>query len=98
MRLLQAVSSLHLPQWCIAAGVIRNKVWDYLHDYADRTEPSDIDMLFFDRERTGDCYQTDIEQRFSALMPGLKWEAMHFAHFRHQPVHSHGFICSQSPC
>ena len=79
MELLQAVRSLSLSQWCIAAGVIRNTVWDYLHDYTDRTEPSDIDLLFFDGERTDDSYQTDIEQQLSTLMPDVNWEAVNQA-------------------
>ena len=79
MDLLRAVRSLQLSEWCIAAGVIRNKVWDHLHNYSDRTEPSDIDVLFFDQERTAGSFQADVEQRLSALMPRVNWEAVNQA-------------------
>jgi len=31
LRDLDIVQSLGLPQWCIAAGYVRNHVWDHLH-------------------------------------------------------------------
>lgn len=74
--LLRDVRSLQLPEWCIAAGVIRNNVWDHLRNYSDRTEPSYIDVLFFDQERAAGSYQGDVEERLSALMPGVNWEAV----------------------
>lgn len=48
MGLLRAVRSLEIDQWCIAAGTIRNKVWDHLHGFVEPTLPSDIDVLIYD--------------------------------------------------
>jgi len=79
MSLLQAVRTLGLDQWCIAAGAIRNKVWDDLHNYAEPTLPSDIDVLFYDAVRTEPAYENDIEQQLSELVPDVHWEAVNQA-------------------
>ncbi len=79
MELLRAVRSIGLGEWCIAAGTIRNKVWDDLHSYAQPTLPSDIDVLFFDAERTSSDYEAEIEARLSLLVPNVRWEAVNQA-------------------
>lgn len=48
MPLLKTVAALALPDCYIAAGFVRNMVWDYLHDY-DATPLNDVDVVFFDR-------------------------------------------------
>jgi uncharacterized protein len=79
MDLLRAVRAMHLQQWCIAAGVIRNKVWDHLHGYSDRTLPADIDVLFYDRDRIDHTYEADIESQLATIVPGVRWEAVNQA-------------------
>ncbi|MFO1163505.1 MAG: nucleotidyltransferase family protein [Reyranellaceae bacterium] len=49
---LRAVRTLALPDWCIAAGFVRNRVWDHLHGIAPARAPVDIDVLFFDARRS----------------------------------------------
>ena len=46
MSILRIVQALQLNDCWIAAGVIRNKVWDYLHN--TQTEINDIDVIYFD--------------------------------------------------
>jgi len=48
MRALQLASALRLDDWCIAAGFVRNLVWDKLHEKAERTPLTDIDLIYFD--------------------------------------------------
>ncbi len=79
MDLLRAVRSIGLREWCIAAGTIRNKVWDDLHSFAEPTLPSDIDVVFFDAERTSSDYETEIEAQLSFLVPNVRWEAVNQA-------------------
>ena len=45
MKQLRAARSLGLPDWCIAAGFVRNRVWDHLHGIAPPTPLADIDVL-----------------------------------------------------
>ena len=47
MNLLVSVRELGLPDWYLAAGVIRNTVWDVLHGYKKHTPLNDIDVVYF---------------------------------------------------
>lgn len=71
---LRAARALTLPDWCIAAGFVRNRVWDHLHGIWPPRPPADIDVLYFDagdiaKEREAEC-----ERRLGALLPGLPWQ------------------------
>ena len=48
MKLLNAVSSLNLPDWWICAGFVRAKIWDELHGFDERTPTPDIDVIYYD--------------------------------------------------
>nr|WP_300309440.1 nucleotidyltransferase family protein [Halomonas sp.] len=45
---LERASELRLRDWCLAAGFVRNLVWDRLHEYAQSTPLDDIDLVYFD--------------------------------------------------
>lgn len=45
---LEAASRLCLPDWCLAAGFVRNLVWDKMHGFGDLTPLNDIDLIYFD--------------------------------------------------
>jgi len=79
MGLLRAVRALGLSEWCIAAGAIRNRVWDHLHGHSEPTLPSDIDVLFYDRTRTDSAYETEIERRLIIAIRSVRWEAVNQA-------------------
>lgn len=74
MGLLSNVRSLGLDDWCIAAGTIRNLVWDDAHSHADKTYPGDIDVLIFDEQRTTASYETGLEQQLAKLDSHVRWE------------------------
>lgn len=46
-RLIEYASSLELNDWCLAAGFVRNLVWDKLHDHHPATPFNDIDLIYF---------------------------------------------------
>ena len=48
MKQLRAARTLALPDWCIAAGFVRNRVWDHLHGISPPRQPADIDVLYYD--------------------------------------------------
>lgn len=48
LRDLRLVEALRLPYWCIAAGYVRNHVWDFLHGYERPTPLNDVDILYYD--------------------------------------------------
>ncbi|WP_178022407.1 nucleotidyltransferase family protein [uncultured Paenibacillus sp.] len=72
---LQLVADLGLPQGCIAAGYIRNFVWDVLHGYVERTPLHDVDVLYYDPA----CLEEEAEKAYDARLrernPQLNWSA-----------------------
>ena len=48
MKALEALATLDLPDAWIAAGFLRNLVWDYLHGYKTMTPLNDLDVIYFD--------------------------------------------------
>lgn len=73
MKLLKAVASLGLPDCYIAAGFVRNMVWDHLHGY-DATQLNDVDVVFFDRANISNGYIARIQEKLSSLEPSVSWE------------------------
>jgi uncharacterized protein len=80
MRLLEAARELALPGWCIAAGFVRNMVWDLLHGYGERTPLNDLDLIYYDaddlREETEKRYEDLLQQ---AELDGQQDQASHWS-------------------
>jgi Nucleotidyltransferase len=49
---LAQVRALGLPDCWVAAGFVRDAVWDHLHGYAPQLL-GDVDVIWFDRARAG---------------------------------------------
>lgn len=82
MAMLNAAHQLRLPSWAIAAGAIRNLVWDELHGFAVRTPLHDVDLVFYDdsldREEESaviHAAQQDLQHHF----PALEWDLVNQA-------------------
>lgn len=60
-RDLELVQNLGLPNWYMAAGYVRNRVWDWLHSYADPTPLNDIDVIYFDEVHQDEHYEKELE-------------------------------------
>jgi hypothetical protein len=74
MAQLRAARDLALPDWCIAAGFVRNRVWNARHGMAPRCEPHDVDVLFFDPADSGRDREADAERRLARAVPDTLWE------------------------
>ena len=73
MAIIGAVAELRLPDGWIAAGFVRNRVWDVLHDYARPTPLADIDVIYFDPvDRTKTAEKT-IEAALHSSLSSLPW-------------------------
>ncbi|WP_135458324.1 nucleotidyltransferase family protein [Vibrio echinoideorum] len=74
MQILGCVCQLGLPQCYVAAGFVRNLVWDHLHDFDSPTPLNDIDVIYFDPIDTsyesGLRYEDLLKQR----LPELNWQ------------------------
>jgi len=69
MKQLRCVRTLGLPDWCIAAGFVRNRVWDHLHGISPPRPPADIDVLYYDRTDLSKAPEQEFEARLNALLP-----------------------------
>ncbi|RZI43834.1 nucleotidyltransferase family protein [Herbaspirillum sp. HC18] len=73
MRALRIAHELSLPDWCIAAGFVRNLVWDRLHGYETTTPLADIDLVFFDPADASVARERLLEEKLAAIAPSLPW-------------------------
>ncbi len=76
MGALEAVAGLGLPDAWIGAGFLRGAVWDRLHGYAERTPPSDIDVIYHDPGNLDPALDRGLEKRLGAILsnlPGAPW-------------------------
>lgn len=74
MKQLRAARTLGLPDWCIAAGFVRNRVWDHLHGISPPRAPADIDVLYFDAADVSKEREVAYETRLDQMVPGASWE------------------------
>ena len=81
MDILRIAASLKLPDCYVAAGFVRNMVWDYIHGY-DFTPLNDVDVIYFDK--VGQCSTDSIQRQLSLLRPSVNWEIKNqaFMHIR----------------
>ncbi|MEM7666525.1 MAG: nucleotidyltransferase family protein [Pseudomonadota bacterium] len=70
---LSVVADLDLPDCWIAAGFVRDAVWDHLHGRQPAIPAGDVDVVWFSHAA---LYQADdraIEAELARRMPGLDW-------------------------
>lgn len=86
---LEQVKALGLNDWYIAAGYVRNRVWDHLHGIDGEPALADVDVIHFDA--TDLCEETDrmCEAALRAARPDRNWSVKNQArmHVRnhHEP-------------
>ena len=74
MEQLRAARTLALPDWCIAAGFVRNRVWDHLHGIVPARLPVDIDVIYYDADDLSKEREGEYEAALDRLLPGLPWQ------------------------
>jgi hypothetical protein len=74
MKQLRAVRTLALPDWCIAAGFVRNRVWDHLHGIVPPRPSADIDVLYYDASDVSKEREAAYETRLDQMISGVSWE------------------------
>lgn len=74
MSALRALEQLDLPDAWIAAGFVRNAVWDRLHGRGpDMGLLADVDVVFFCAADTSRARERTIEAMLSSALPGVPW-------------------------
>lgn len=57
----------------LGGGVIRNIVWDDLHNYREMTPIDDIDVIYFDEQDKRKEHDLTIEKKLKVTMPNFNW-------------------------
>ncbi|WP_145519419.1 nucleotidyltransferase family protein [Yersinia mollaretii] len=77
MQALSIARELGLNQWCLAAGFVRNLVWDQLHGHSSPTPLNDIDLVYFDEQNISKQHDLQLEaqlqQHSSSQHPPFPW-------------------------
>lgn len=73
MDILKAAQQLQLPDWWICAGFVRSKVWDFLHEFNERTVLPDIDVVYFDEGTIDEAEEKRLEKVLHELLPEVPW-------------------------
>ena len=88
---LEALRATRAPDCWMAAGVIRNAVWDGFHGRRPSI-PEDIDAIYFDPSDLSLAREARIEEELRRAMPELPWSVRNQArmHLRngHAPYRS----------
>ena len=70
---LKAVAALHLPDCWIAAGFVRDAVWDHQHGYDVADPTGDVDVIWYDPASPQAVVDRRIEEQLRSAMPKLCW-------------------------
>ncbi len=62
-----------LPDAWIAAGAVRNAVWDALHGPDHSTPLTDVDVIWFDAMNASEAQDRRLQSRLCAALPGVTW-------------------------
>jgi len=73
MNMLKIVKDLNLPDWWIGAGFVRNKVFDYLHEYKKRTKLNDTDIIYFDSKDLSEKTEENLQRKLKKKYSKVKW-------------------------
>jgi hypothetical protein len=74
MACLQVVASLRLPDWYIAAGFLRNAIWDVQHGRKIPAPLNDVDVVYFDAMDCTTATEEQIKSELHRLLPEAPWE------------------------
>lgn len=73
MEILLNAKTLGLPDWWVCAGFVRSKIWDALHDFAERTPLPDVDVVYFDKHNQDEEAEKLLEQKLRRMNPAIPW-------------------------
>jgi hypothetical protein len=73
MRLLRLVALMQLPDAWLAAGFVRNLVWDDLHQQPS-SPLNDVDVIFFDPTDVEGLRAQHATEKLLAVAPDVNWQ------------------------
>lgn len=88
MTALRMAREMNLPDWWIAAGFVRNKIWDVVHEKTERTALNDVDVVYFDSEIPEERFDLDLERKLAAMDGSLPWSVKNQARMHTRNGHA----------
>lgn len=87
-HLLGVVAELDLPDCWIAAGFVRNAVWDALHGRRPNPQQGDVDVIWFDPDCLSPEVDREYEEQLRLSVPSIEWSVKNQArmHLRNGDV------------
>ncbi|MFC3050618.1 nucleotidyltransferase family protein [Kordiimonas pumila] len=85
---LRAVRKIGLSEAYLAAGFVRNKVWDSFYHPPLNMPEADLDVVYFDADHADKNIDCLIEKELSELCSGHEWQVRNQAHMHHFGGHS----------
>jgi hypothetical protein len=73
LNLLKALQKIGEEELWIAGGFVRNLVWDYLHEYSVPTKLDDIDVFFYNKNKTSKEWEKTILNNLKSIFPDANW-------------------------
>lgn len=73
LEILRVVRILSLPDWAVAGGAVRDRVWDALHDRRP-SPPKDVDVVYFDPSDLERSREREAESLLSERRPDVEWD------------------------
>jgi hypothetical protein len=67
------VNELNLPDCWIAAGFVRNAVWDHLHGLQAKPIEGDVDVIWFDPQCLDPTVDRKHEEQLRTAEPSICW-------------------------
>lgn len=71
---LECIQYLNLPQCYLAAGFVRNLLWDHLHQKLVASTLNDIDVIYYDSDEIDDEAYLKYEAELTLRMPHVEWQ------------------------
>ena len=83
--ILEIIRSLELKDSWLAAGCVRNFIWNMLSERPGFDSETDVDVIFFDPSYA-EAETTELEAKLKADWPQYRWELRNQAYMhRHSP-------------
>lgn len=74
MQILKAVAALSVDNAFVAAGFLRNLVWDALHAIHPPTPLNDVDVIYFDNTDPYPHAASDYQAQLTKQLPDVRWQ------------------------
>jgi hypothetical protein len=94
MKDLTLVRDMILPDCYIAAGYIRNYVWDRLHGFNKQEKHNDIDVVYFDLQNVSEERDRSLEDNLIKETCNEKWSVKNQARM-HVKNGDHPYKCTE---